>query len=105
MFLKKRTEEIDCKFCGKFKASLSYRQETADIFGEKLMEDFREAAWWNHWYAKHYNCAYCGKWIKSWERDLAIAQGQSFEVHADYNDDGRPELLRMHTSCVEKVAS
>ena len=105
MFLKKIPEQIDCKFCEGFTATLSYRQESLDIFGEKLMEDFREHAWWNHWYAKHYNCAYCGQWIPPYERDLLISKGQSFEIHPEYNKDERSELLRLHTGCTEKLPS
>jgi hypothetical protein len=104
LFKKKIVDEIDCKFCGSFKATLFYDQEAADLFGDRFWEGFREQAWWNHWYAKHYNCAYCGQWIPPHERDLLIARGQSFEIHADYNRDERPELLRIHTSCAEKLS-
>ncbi len=89
-----------CKYCKKDigarvytdnpKLVLDYKDEAVD-----MVENF-------HWYDHHYNCAVCGKWIPSGERELAFADSYPKPIHPTYNIDARDGLLRVHRQCIEK---
>jgi hypothetical protein len=55
-----------------------------------------------HWYAAHYNCAVCGKWIPPGERQLIGEDDFKGKVHENYTPDRVIRgLLRLHSGCLK----
>ncbi|TSC72617.1 MAG: hypothetical protein G01um101438_334 [Parcubacteria group bacterium Gr01-1014_38] len=105
IFWERKVEEIPCRCCGSFKATLRYSKDAEKLFKEKLFEQFREHAYWNHWYNKHYNCVRCGQWIPPAERELIVAHGYPIDnVHPDYCKEEQPHLLRIHRRCLDELS-
>jgi hypothetical protein len=53
-----------------------------------------------HWYDNHYNCAVCGEWIPSGERELVVEREFDREINPKYNNEVKTGLLRVHKKCV-----
>jgi hypothetical protein len=56
-----------------------------------------------HWYDHHYNCAVCGEWIPSGERELVFERDFILPIHSKYNITPREGLLRVHKNCVAEL--
>lgn len=72
-----------------------------------VMKHKGDAIYWiknYHWYDNHYNCAVCGKWIPSGERELISEKDLTVPVHKNYNFTDRHGLMRVHKKCAEKLA-
>lgn len=65
----------------------------------KIIRDFIENS---HWYNNHYNCAICGKWIPSGERELLYGELLNITFHEDYIPENNG-VERVHEKCMKKL--
>jgi hypothetical protein len=90
-----------CKFC---KKNIPTRVYTGN---PDLVLEYKDNAlsWANnyHWYDNHYNCASCGKWITSGERELITEKEFKQTINQSYNWDNRTGLLRIHKKCLDDI--
>lgn len=86
-----------CKYCKKERLARLYTDNPnhAVEYKEACINFVKN----QHWYDYHYNCAVCGKWIPSGERELVIDKDFKLPIHPDYIDEGHG-LLRVHKNCI-----
>ena len=100
MKLHKLGEET-CKICQAVIpiAIFSERSESELKDDYQTIKDYIENM---HWYNAHYNCAFCGRWIRSSERELLYGNLLNISFHKDYIPE-KVGVERVHRKCLKKV--
>jgi hypothetical protein len=94
---------IYCDFCKKEIPVRVYHSDEKD--GPRLeIEEIKSWAKNYHWYDFHYNCAVCGEYIPSDERELVIKKDFPVPVNKKYNEENPVRgLLRVHKECIDNL--
>jgi hypothetical protein len=93
-------EEI-CEICKKKIPIIIFSERSEEDLRTdyKIIKDYIENL---HWYNNHYDCAICGKWITSGERELLYGELLNIKFHENYIPENNG-VERVHKKCMENL--